>query len=147
MCSKIIATEAVFIKTETNNEWIINFLINTKWVQKVWTLKLYLPRQKSTMNETLIFFNVWSMLKKYRDWRQKLQEVSLKVIFMAQFRTSFSNLITLIIFRAANKINFYHWRFSDYCLHLYCYFYHVSADMSSGLLQVFVELGNLQQDA
>ena len=34
-------------------------------------------------------------------------------------------------------------RVSDYCLHLYCYFHHVSADMSSGLLQVFVELGNL----
>ena len=34
--------------------------------------------------------------------------------------------------------------FSDYCLCLYCYFYYVSADMSSGLLQVFVELGKLQ---
>ena len=30
--------------------------------------------------------------------------------------------------------------FLDYCL--YCYFHNVSADMSSGLLQVFVELGN-----
>ena len=34
-------------------------------------------------------------------------------------------------------------KFSDYCLHLYCYFHNVSAYMSSGLLQVFVELGNL----
>ena len=33
--------------------------------------------------------------------------------------------------------------FLDYCLHLYCYFHNVSADMSSSLLQVFVELGNL----
>ena len=33
--------------------------------------------------------------------------------------------------------------FSDYCLHLYCYFYNVSAEMSSGLLRVFFELGNL----
>ena len=33
--------------------------------------------------------------------------------------------------------------FSDYCLHLYCYFHKVSADISSGFLQVFVELGNL----
>ena len=39
---------------------------------------------------------------------------------------------------------FYHLGFSDYCFHLYCYFYYVSADMSSGLLQVFVELGNLR---
>ena len=30
--------------------------------------------------------------------------------------------------------------FSDYCLHLYYYFYNVSADRSSGLLQSFVEL-------
>ena len=37
--------------------------------------------------------------------------------------------------------------FSDYCLHLYCYFHNLSADMSSGFLQVFVDLGNLQQDA
>ena len=34
----------------------------------------------------------------------------------------------------------YHLGFSDYCLHLYCYFHNVSADMSSDLLQVFVEL-------
>ena len=39
----------------------------------------------------------------------------------------------------------YHSGFSDYCLHLYCYFHNVSADMSSGLLQVFVELGNLHR--
>ena len=32
----------------------------------------------------------------------------------------------------------------DYCLHLYCYFHNVSADMSSGL-QVFVKLGNLHR--
>ena len=41
------------------------------------------------------------------------------------------------------KLDFYHEGFSDYCLHLYCYFHNVSADMSSGFLQVFVELGNL----
>ena len=31
----------------------------------------------------------------------------------------------------------------NYCFYLYCYFHNVSADISSGLLQVFVELGNL----
>ena len=31
----------------------------------------------------------------------------------------------------------------DYCLHLHCYFHNVLADMSSGLLQVFVKLRNL----
>ena len=34
--------------------------------------------------------------------------------------------------------------FSDECLYLYCYFHNVSADMSSDLLKVFIELGNLQ---
>ena len=33
--------------------------------------------------------------------------------------------------------------FSDYCLHLPCYFHYVSTDMSPGLLQVFIDLGNL----
>ena len=37
----------------------------------------------------------------------------------------------------------YHEGFSDYCLHLKSYFHNVSANMSSGFLQVFVELGNL----
>ena len=36
-------------------------------------------------------------------------------------------------------------RFSGYCHHLYCYFHNVSSDMSSGLLQVFVELENLHR--
>ena len=34
---------------------------------------------------------------------------------------------------------------SDYFLHLYCYFQNVSADMTSGLFQVFVELRNLHR--
>ena len=34
---------------------------------------------------------------------------------------------------------------SDYCLHLYCYFHNILADMSSGLLQVFVELWNFTE--
>ena len=41
-----------------------------------------------------------------------------------------------------------HWLLSlrvfwDYCLHLYCYFHNILTDMSSGPLQVFVKLGNL----
>ena len=34
--------------------------------------------------------------------------------------------------------------FSDYRLHVYFYFHNVSPDMFSGLLHVFVELGNLR---
>ena len=68
MCWKSIGTEAVFIKTEMNKEWNVDFLQHTKCVEKVSGLKLYLPRQKWTKNETLIFFNIRDVLKKYRDW-------------------------------------------------------------------------------
>ena len=46
------------------------FLINLfymKCVQKVPKLKLYLPRQKLTTNETLISFKVPGVFKRYRD--------------------------------------------------------------------------------
>ena len=39
----------------------------------------------------------------------------------------------MVISRLTKLADFYH---SDYCLHLYCYFRNVSADMSSGLLQL-----------
>ena len=40
--------------------------------------------------------------------------------------------------------NSYYLDYSDYCLHLHCYLYNVSADVPSGLLQVFlVGLWNL----
>ena len=68
LCWKSIETEAVFTKTEMNNEWNINFLQNLRCVEKVSRLKLYLPSQKWTMNETLIFFKIWDALKKYQDW-------------------------------------------------------------------------------
>ena len=38
-----------------------------------------------------------------------------------------------------------HLRLLNYCLHLYFYSHNVSADMSSGLIQVFVELGRLHR--
>ena len=42
--------------------------------------------------------------------------------------------------------NFYHSRFSDYCLHRYYNIHKVSADVSSGILQVFfLEFGNLHR--
>ena len=48
-----------------------------------------------------------------------------------------------IIWISETKLDdFYHKRFPDYCLHLYRYLHNVLADMSSGLLQVFFELGN-----
>ena len=47
--------------------------------------------------------------------------------------------------KANNILSTYLYRsgFLDYCLHLYCYVHNVLADMSSGLLQMFVEHRNL----
>ena len=56
--SKNIKNEAVFTKRKINNEWNFDFLQNTSCVEKVSRLKLYLPRKKWTMNETLIFFKI-----------------------------------------------------------------------------------------
>ena len=50
-----------------NNEWNINFLQNLRCVEKVSKLKLYLRKQKWTITETLIFFEIL-VVKKYRDW-------------------------------------------------------------------------------
>ena len=54
------------------------------------------------------------------------------------------HFLLVILGPEVKKSHFYHWGFSDYCLHLYCYFHNVLADMFSGLLQVFVKLWNLQ---
>ena len=57
------------------------------------------------------------------------------------FFTQLNGLTVLFPIIQFNKSVLYHYGFSDYFLHLYCYFQNVLADMSSGLLQVFVELG------
>ena len=44
-CSKSKETETVFTKTKIN-KGNVNFFQITRCIQKVWTLKLYLPRQK-----------------------------------------------------------------------------------------------------
>ena len=41
---------------------------STRCAENVSTLMQYLPRQKWTMNETLIFFKMQNVMKKYRDW-------------------------------------------------------------------------------
>ena len=41
---------------------------NESPVQGESSLNLYLPRKKSSINETLIFFQIQQMIKKYRDW-------------------------------------------------------------------------------
>ena len=46
----------------------IHFFQNTSCAQKISRLKLYLPGQKWTMKETLIFIKIRHVLKMYRDW-------------------------------------------------------------------------------
>ena len=69
------------------------------------------------------------------------------MMIMIKLRKYFSILILESLEKGIQpdniSLHFYHLAFSDYCLHFYCYFHNVSVDMSSGLLQVFVELGNL----
>ena len=57
--------------------------------------------------------------------------------------TKFQPICPPAFFRS--KLNdFYHIRFSDCCLHLYCYIYSVSTDVSSSFFRVFpVKVGSL----
>ena len=57
-----------------NNEWNVNFLKNTCSVENAPWLKLYLPREKWTMNEMLIFLKIPAVLKMHRDWSCIYQE-------------------------------------------------------------------------
>ena len=59
LCFKSIETEAIFTKTEMNTEGNINFLHYMRCVQKVPRLKLYLPKQKWTMNKASILFKTF----------------------------------------------------------------------------------------
>ena len=62
---KSIEIEAKFIKREMNKEWNVNLIQNTRYVQKVLRLRLNLPIQKLTINETLILFKMQSVFMKY----------------------------------------------------------------------------------
>ena len=74
---------------------------------------------------------VWKTLKREMNTIIKIKENAERQVFgpFKKIKTSIEH--------------FYHLGFLENCLHLYCYFHNVSVDMSSGLLQVFVELGNL----
>ena len=62
--------EAVFIETEMIKAWNVNFLKKRGVLKKIWSLKLYLPRQKWSKLETLISFELRGVVKKkkYGDW-------------------------------------------------------------------------------
>ena len=108
MCWKSIETEAVFTKTEMNNERNVDFLQNTKCVEKVSRLKLYLPRQKWTMNEKLIFFKIRGVLKKYRDWSciyQDRNEQCTKRWFSSKYEVCWKSIETEAVFTTTEMNN------------------------------------------
>ena len=77
--SEYISPEAVFTKTEMNNEWNVDFLQNTRYFQNISISKLYLPRQKWTMNETSIFFKIWVV-----DWFIDFNVLTFLKLFFVQ---------------------------------------------------------------
>ena len=50
-CWKSIKTEAVSNQIEMKNEWKVHFLQNTRCIEKVSRLKLYFPREKGTIDK------------------------------------------------------------------------------------------------
>ena len=81
-----------------------------------------------------IGFSWWSCLCSSM-WRGSLEYIAYEFVLTSP---------AVVVWISETKLDdFYPWGFSQYFLHLYCYFHNVSVDMSSGLLQVFVELGNL----
>ena len=86
-------------KTGTMNEMFIFC------VEKV--SKLHLPTQKWTMNETLIFFEIRAVLKKYRDWSciyQERNEQWIKRWFSWKYELCWKSIETEAIF-SKTKIN------------------------------------------
>ena len=71
-----------------------------------------------------------------------LQRIFVQNIYTINI-TSIYRLNSVVWIFETGLVDFYRSGFSNYCLHLYYYIHNVSADMSSGLLQVFVELGSL----
>ena len=108
LCWQNIETEAVFTKTEMNNEWNVDFLQNTSCVDKISRLKLYLPRQKWTMNETLIFFKIRAVLTKYRDWSciyQDRNEQWMKRWFSSKYELCWKSIETEAVFTKTEMNN------------------------------------------
>ena len=84
-------------------------------------------------------------MKPSRDHNTKQNDDSWKYMYMAD------ELDTWMLSEQVRKIelngvetktsDFYHWGFSDYCLHLYCYFHNVSAGRSSAFFRCLSNSG------
>ena len=97
-----------------NNEWNVNFLRNTKCLQCVPKMKLYLPKQKWTRREKVIFFKIWSVLKiKTRQKRTTRETLILLKILPFMYEHGYSHKILLV--EAPFKLLF------TYDMLLYCH--------------------------
>ena len=84
-----------------NNEWNVHFIRNMRCIQKASWLKHYLPRQKWTMNETFILFEIWGVFKKYRDWSciyQDRNEQWIKRWFSLKYEMCWKSIETEVVF-------------------------------------------------
>ena len=61
MSSKSIEAQAVFTKTEMNNEWNVNFLLNTKCVQKGIEDEAVFTKTKRSSDGNLLDFNTFKL--------------------------------------------------------------------------------------
>ena len=90
-----------------NNEWNINLLQDMSSVEKESTLKLYLPGQKWTMNETLICFKIWALLKKNQHWNcicQDWNEQWIKRLFVSKYELCWKRINTEAVFARTEMI-------------------------------------------
>ncbi len=101
VCLKSSRLKLYLTKTEMNTEWNVNFLQNTRCGQKV-------SRQKWTMNETSIFFEIQDVFKKYSDWNSNYphrNEQWLKRPFSLKYKMCSKSIQTEILIIHAEMNN------------------------------------------
>ena len=129
-----------------------HLLTSSQWRSLQWNSPLVhngMPQgtknsSRSSIGNGVSCLHDWLLFANTINYSRLSQQIALRNLVTA-IKLGFSGVMFIFSTLKRNQLeeSFYHWGFLDYCLHLYCYFHNVSANMSSGLLQVFVELGNL----
>ena len=130
-----------------SNDWErATIIIQNDWLHLYFLLPLLKTTSLDFVHSRRIATNNMAVIKTWQKWANLLHNQTKTSIRFLLFYTPAgrkNKLYNIKMWTAG--ILFYYLGFSDYCLHLHCYFHNVSADMSSGLLQWFVELGNLHR--
>ena len=81
--------------------------------------------------------NFWDEVGWFLSWRVFGLLSSSLLLFPQRFGRYVLRPFQVFVVKISETklVDFYHEGFSDYCLHLYCYFHNVLADMSSGLFR------------